>query len=222
MTIIKTIKFDLPIDGVKVKTIEELREHFTVEILSLYENGILIKWLQSRNHADKINFIKKLQAYSSNRFMLMKKLCELFEVETDDLLIAIAVGESPKKSERNFAEIKKKYLASIKPDEKIKKDNHNIKNSTFIEDDIVNSKFEENHYYMDTIKAIVFKKFGKKPDDININLRKGLGANNLDIFDIIVALEEEFDIEIDEDLESIIDSIETMQDLIDTVKSHIA
>jgi hypothetical protein len=41
----KLIKFDLPIDGVKVKTVEELREHFTPEILDHFRSGLLAKWL---------------------------------------------------------------------------------------------------------------------------------------------------------------------------------
>ena len=113
--IIKTIKFDLPVDGVKVKNLDELREHFTVEILDLYQSGILLKWLQSRNFTEEFEAVSKLQFHDSKPFARMKKLCEVFDVETDDSLIAIAVGEPPEKIEKNLSEIKAETAEAKKP-----------------------------------------------------------------------------------------------------------
>lgn len=44
----KLIKFDLPINGTKVRNLEELRDNFTREILELHASGVLSKWLKSR------------------------------------------------------------------------------------------------------------------------------------------------------------------------------
>ena len=116
MTVIKTIKFDLPIDGVKVKNLEELRDHFTVEILEHYYNGLLAKWLKSRGFNEEVSGLVMIN--SSDRFIVMKQLCEVFKVDTDDMIIASAIGTPPEKMEQNFAEIKQQYRAIARKEEK--------------------------------------------------------------------------------------------------------
>lgn len=106
----KTIKFDLPIDGVNVKTIEELREHFTVEILTLYNNGTLFKWLRSRKNIEELSHLEAIPVTLS-RFSLLKTLCEIFTVDADDMIISAALGMQPEKMEKNFPEIKAQYRA---------------------------------------------------------------------------------------------------------------
>ncbi len=114
MTIIKTIKFDLPIDGVKVKNIEELREHFTVEILELYNNGILLKWLKSRRNLEEASRLETIHETQLSRSSLLKTLCEIFTVDADDMIISSALGMPPEKMEKNFPEIKAQYRAIAK------------------------------------------------------------------------------------------------------------
>ena len=108
MHVIKTIKFDLPIDGVKVKNVEELRDHFTIEVLDLYQNGLLLKWLRSRNMVAEINQLESLSKMLS-RAQLMAALCEVFKIDTDDMIIAAALGMPPEKMEKNFPELKQQY-----------------------------------------------------------------------------------------------------------------
>ena len=108
MSVIKTIKFDLPIDGVKVKNVEELRDHFTVEVLELYQNGLLLKWLRSRNMVEEISQLESLSKTLS-RSQLMTALCEVFKIGTDDMIIAAALGMPPEKMEKNFPELKQQY-----------------------------------------------------------------------------------------------------------------
>ena len=108
MSVIKTIKFDLPIDGVKVKNVEELRDHFTVEILELYQNGLLLKWLRSRNMVEEISQLESLSKTLS-RVQLMTALCEVFKIGTDDMIIAAALGMPPEKMAKNFPELKQQY-----------------------------------------------------------------------------------------------------------------
>ena len=108
MHVIKTIKFDLPIDGVKVKNLEELRDHFTIEVLELYQNGLLLKWLRSRNMAEEISQLESLSKMLS-RAELMTVLCEVFKIDTDDMIIAAALGMPPEKMEKNFPELKQQY-----------------------------------------------------------------------------------------------------------------
>ena len=113
MSIIKTIKFDLPIDGVKVKNLEELREHFTVEILELYNNKMLLSWMRSRKMLGELDQLEKKASMELSRIALMKVLCEIFKIDADDMIIAAALGMPPEKIAKNFLEIKAKYKAII-------------------------------------------------------------------------------------------------------------
>lgn len=93
----KLIKFDLPIDGVKVKNIEELREHFTVEIIEHYKSGLLRKWLLSRGLEDEVGRLDVLEDESSLH-ELFKGLCDIFGIEIDDSIIKSCLNDAPKKS----------------------------------------------------------------------------------------------------------------------------
>ncbi len=41
----KMIKFDLPMNGKKIVTLEELRDNASIELLAHFKSGLLIKWL---------------------------------------------------------------------------------------------------------------------------------------------------------------------------------
>mgnify|MGYP000992420686 FL=1 len=74
---------------------------------------------------------------------------------------------------------------------------------------------------LDRIKQIVADQLGIDEDQIvpEASFIDDLGADSLDIVELIMALEEEFDIEIpDEDAEK----IKTVQDAIDYIKNHSA
>ena len=73
----------------------------------------------------------------------------------------------------------------------------------------------------DKVKKIIVDKLGVA--EANITLESSfiddLGADSLDIVELIMALEEEFDIEIpDEDAEKVV----TVSDVVDYIKDHIA
>ncbi|WP_413628193.1 acyl carrier protein [Fructilactobacillus vespulae] len=71
---------------------------------------------------------------------------------------------------------------------------------------------------LDKIKEIVADQTDVNVDDIKLdtNLKDGLDLDSLDIFEIVDALEDEYDIEIDGD-----DGIETVQQLVDYVQNKI-
>ena len=83
MSVIKTIKFDLPIDGVKFKTFDELKNHFTTEVIDLYKNGLLSRWLQSQGMNEYVQALSGLSP-QSNDALLLSSLCEIFNVAIDD------------------------------------------------------------------------------------------------------------------------------------------
>lgn len=78
----KQIKFDLPIDGTKVRTIEELRNHFNTEILDLYKNGLLLRWLKVKHYFDYSQAVEKLISADTDA-NLLKLLCGIFEIDVD-------------------------------------------------------------------------------------------------------------------------------------------
>ena len=71
------------------------------------------------------------------------------------------------------------------------------------------------------IKGIIVEQLGVQPEEVNpgASFIEDLGADSLDIVELIMALEEEYDIEIpDEDAEK----IQTVQDVISYVDSRQA
>lgn len=71
----------------------------------------------------------------------------------------------------------------------------------------------------DKVKEIVVEQLGVKLEDLSLNSRfiDDLGADSLDIVELIMALEDEFDMEIsDEDAEKIV----TLGDVVEYIKNH--
>ena len=88
----KTIKFDLPIDGVKVAILDELRDHFTTEIIGHFRSGLLARWLRSRGWTRELAAVEALMA--DDDATTLKGLCQIFEVEADDAAIVAAIVEA--------------------------------------------------------------------------------------------------------------------------------
>ena len=94
----KTIRFDLPIDGVKVKTLDQLRDHFTLEILGYFRtSNTLEQWLRSRKTAEADELIGKLKSIKVSKeddddAIVLHELCRIFQIETDDDAIAAALA----------------------------------------------------------------------------------------------------------------------------------
>ena len=92
----KTIKFDLPIDGRKISSIEELQEHFTTEIIGHFRSGVLERWLDSRRDSTFLPEVRKLAGNDeaqSDDALALRELCRIFEVDADEAAIEAAVAE---------------------------------------------------------------------------------------------------------------------------------
>ena len=107
----KQIKFDLAIDGVKVKTVEELREHITVEIVEHFKRGLLLKWLLQRDFELAEQF-KQINQHQEDREILIDIITALGEIELDDQIID-ALFEIPVKTKPNLTEAKEVKEAII-------------------------------------------------------------------------------------------------------------
>ena len=88
----KMIKFDLPLDGVKVATLDDLRDHFTTETIGHFRSGLLARWLRSRSMTRELAAVEALTV--GDDAAVLKDLCRIFEVEADDDAIAAAIAEA--------------------------------------------------------------------------------------------------------------------------------
>ena len=88
----KMIKFDLPIDGVKVATLDDLRDHFTTETIGHFRSGLLARWLRSRSMTRELEAVEALTAGDDTA--VLKELCRIFEVEADDDAITASVAKA--------------------------------------------------------------------------------------------------------------------------------
>ena len=88
----KIIKFDLPIDGVKVATFDDLQDHFTIEIIGHFRSNLLARWLRSRGRTRELAAVEALAP--GDDATTFKELCRIFEMEADDDAIAAAIAEA--------------------------------------------------------------------------------------------------------------------------------
>ncbi|WP_200153147.1 DUF1566 domain-containing protein [Chromatium okenii] len=108
----KIIKFDLPIDGIRAKNIDELREHFTLEILPYFHNGLLAKWLAVRKLTTELSALQAIAA--STDPAIFKDLCAVFGVEADDVVIALMFNDPTPKLGLTVAEVVKQTESADK------------------------------------------------------------------------------------------------------------
>ena len=81
----KPIKFDLPLNGTKIATLEQLEENLTPEIIGHFHSGKLAKWLRARSLTEQAEVVDALLAANNEReVQLFKSLCEVFVSEVDE------------------------------------------------------------------------------------------------------------------------------------------
>ena len=79
----KTIKFNLICDGKPVRTLEDLRNNFSIEdVLLYYNNKLLHRWLTVRGYTEELEKVEAIKEYDD--LARIKKLIDIFAVETDD------------------------------------------------------------------------------------------------------------------------------------------
>ena len=88
----KMIKFRLLIDDTKITTLDELRDHFTADIIEHFHSGLLAEWLRSRSMIDELAAVEALT--SNDDVIVLKELCRIFEMEADDDAITEAIADT--------------------------------------------------------------------------------------------------------------------------------
>lgn len=78
----KTIKFNLICDGKAVRTIEDLKNNFSVEdVLEYYQSGLLERWLKVRGYESQLKMVTDIK--ETEPIDVVKKLVEIFDVEKE-------------------------------------------------------------------------------------------------------------------------------------------
>ena len=78
----KTIKFNLNCDGHPVRTLEDLREHFSMEdVLEYLNNGMLARWLDIREYTAEKEQVEQITA-DNDRDRLWA-LVNIFDIDAD-------------------------------------------------------------------------------------------------------------------------------------------
>ena len=100
----KVIKFNITVDGVAIRTIEELIEHFNIsDIAELYESGTLLRWLQAREYLD---YAEKIQQIDTEAPLEQKvtALCSAFGFSSGDIEQAVSAFLHTKRREATLKE----------------------------------------------------------------------------------------------------------------------
>ena len=77
----KLIKFDLPINGIKVRNLDELRDNLTDEILVLARSSQLERWCRTRQLPEQAQAVAEAVKREGSDKGLFLALCEVLEVE---------------------------------------------------------------------------------------------------------------------------------------------
>lgn len=98
---IKIIKFDLPINGTKVTTLEALRDNLTDEIVKLARSGQLERWFKSRQMQEQAQAVAAAVSKHTKDKVLFLALCAVLEVEVhpDDVR---AIFDAPPEAGRQI------------------------------------------------------------------------------------------------------------------------
>ena len=77
----KTIKFNLLLDDNPVRDIKSLQNNFCIDdILEVYENGLLQKWLKVRGFDEYLTKVESVKKDSS----VIVELIKIFDIQKDD------------------------------------------------------------------------------------------------------------------------------------------
>ena len=150
----KTIKFNLILDGNQVRTLDGLRENFSVEdIIGYYEKGILARWLKVRGYDKEFDAVEAISDVSNIKDKI-KSLIKIFNVETDDTKIEegleiIEYGMFMKELNAMYAEQAYEKKAILEDYHKGYEllINHIIENKDNMSALKASAKFLENEYY---------------------------------------------------------------------------
>lgn len=90
----KKITFALPMDGVNVRSLDALQEHFTAAILPHVHSGLLVKWLDALGREDLARAVDSLDP-NLPTLELFGQLCHVLGLEADETVLLFLLDQSP-------------------------------------------------------------------------------------------------------------------------------
>ncbi len=76
------IKFNLNFGGEQIRTLDDLRDNFSIEdVLDVYNNGLLVKWLDVHNHKDELAKVNAIQTTDARG--ILTELIRIFGISDD-------------------------------------------------------------------------------------------------------------------------------------------
>lgn len=110
----KTVKFNLICDGSPIRTVDDLRDNFSIEdVLAYFDNKLLHRWLDVRGYADLLEKVEDI--HSDDPMEIIKTLITLFDVEADKKKVEESVYILKYKKERNeMLSLYKEYETNAK------------------------------------------------------------------------------------------------------------
>ncbi len=86
----KQIKFNLKIDNVQIRNLEQLRENFCIDdIIKYYREGLLQRWLLVRGYTQELELVNQIN--SDDDKIVITELIKIFGIETSDSEIRQAI-----------------------------------------------------------------------------------------------------------------------------------
>jgi len=116
----KLIKFDLPINGIKARNLDELRENITSELLTFARNGLLLRWLTSRSYQAEAEAIQAIRDVTDD-IVYFIAICnalsvEVLTAEAEAILLPPPLAGRPLAEDQHsidLHEVKEKTIAVI-------------------------------------------------------------------------------------------------------------
>jgi hypothetical protein len=99
---VKLIKFDLPVDGIKVKNLDELRDHFTLEVVGHFRSGLLVKWLKTRGELSIVDDLNKISSEEDRG--IFEGVCTALGAAADKDVLDCIFLAAPEKAGKNLSQ----------------------------------------------------------------------------------------------------------------------
>lgn len=91
-TNVKMIKFDLTLNGDKVTNLEQLQEHFSADILPIFQAGRLAKWFKSRDLLEQATAIEAI-VKDGSELQQLKSICQVLGLDDDEDVLQILLDD---------------------------------------------------------------------------------------------------------------------------------
>ena len=159
------IKFNLNFGGEQIRTLDDLRDNFSIEdVLDVYNNGLLVKWLDVHNHKDELEQVNAILATDARG--ILSELIRIFRItsDTSEIEESLSVLDYLEERKKFWADIKAgkfdeiaRNLSKSQNEETHEEETHHASKKTYDElvQEIIDNHLDLHHIYdcLDVITA---------------------------------------------------------------------